>query len=715
MGGISVTNPDRGIAWNFRLYNVDPSLPVLPLRGLFWFHDEETDGFVAVQNASEEFISVTPRFHIAGTFYPLAPVSLASGQGFKLELRRELRPLGLADVNAGGIEFLYEGPPDALKAHGVLFNGRGFSAEVDFSPFAEWPDRHAVTLRTPRFAVGRADPALGLPARTRFDAYLALHNFNQHDLAVTVTAGYQEAGSTQEHQIPVSLAPGDTQVLSLHPYLRDVVPEDAHWASLEVSYSDRHNGLVAALVSVSRDGEHSIRSVLNWVRGSKAEGWLWRADVDYNTFITMLNTDTEEARVVVSLDYHVNGVRYSYDLAERAIPARASDAIDVGQVIASAVPDADGDVIPSSVSFGGYSVRKTSPSQCPTLTTEALLFNRRQRTFLSFYNTCCGDYVYVDPFQFLDPVGFNGRLIVWSCNFCSGICVEIVQGITYWSTNPAIASVDGGGNVAGIGPGNAVIWAHFEYPAPPRRCPIEACECEMRTRDDDTPATPFELSVSLSPTSVLPQGSTTVTVSTNPAVSGVSISLSAVEQGNSGGHIHLGRPLGSFSSSSGTTDSNGQFVSNYTASLFGGTEIINARANTANGVADASAALTVAVLSLFQLGPGANYNLVGATPTHPSNHFGTLVANSGLANIANQYAAQFPGSILLYNDQSLIRGGLFDIAATWSTPHIEHRLGGNCDVSDSSVPSDRWAALESIFIANNASFLREPGHWHLRF
>ncbi len=105
MGSVSVSNPERGIAWVFRLYPSAPDFPVVPVRGLFWFPDENTDGFIAVQNASEEYIDVSPLFHIAGESHSAPSFRLAPGQGYKLELRKELRRLGLHNASAGGIEF----------------------------------------------------------------------------------------------------------------------------------------------------------------------------------------------------------------------------------------------------------------------------------------------------------------------------------------------------------------------------------------------------------------------------------------------------------------------------------------------------------------------------------------------------------------------------------------------------------------------------------
>jgi hypothetical protein len=195
------------------------------------------------------------------------------------------------------------------------------------------------------------------------------------------------------------------------------------------------------------------------------------------------------------------------------------------------------------------------------------------------------------------------------------------------------------------------------------------------------------------------------------------VTLTPSEVPNSGGHSHTGRPLNTYyASPTGYTNTNGTFQTTYTASYFGGQERITASVQGVEG----SATLNVAVQGLVLLGPGANYTLTGSTTYHAANHYGTAGANSGLVAIANQYGGQFPGSGLLYNDQSLPQGGLFDIGPPygnlWSMPHIEHRIGINCDVSKSNVSQDRWAILEQIFRDNGSSNFEDEGnHWHLRF
>jgi murein endopeptidase len=66
---------------------------------------------------------------------------------------------------------------------------------------------------------------------------------------------------------------------------------------------------------------------------------------------------------------------------------------------------------------------------------------------------------------------------------------------------------------------------------------------------------------------------------------------------------------------------------------------------------------------------------------HPSAFFGDpkLVAN--VQALAQRFQALYPDLELHVTDMSLPMGGLFDIDASWETPHNRHRNGRSVDVS----------------------------------
>jgi len=450
MGSVSVRNPERGIAWNFFLWPTGywPQPSPTPLQSVFWFPNSQTDGFVAIQNVSEGVTTVTPRFHVAGAAYEGTPVAFLAGQGHKLELRRELQRLGLNQVTAGGIEVVYQGAPGAVLAHGVLFDSHGFSAEMDFMPHETWEEKTDFFYRAPRVAFGRVDPALGLPPQTVFKPTLALHNFNVHPLNVNLAFGPSGGATPQPTAVPLTLAAGETREVDLYTVLQNSGAAGP-WANLELSYSDWHTNLGMMLVSVSGNGEHSVRSVLNWVEAATREGWYWQADANTNTLLGIQNSDTEAATVRVALDYYAEGTRHSYELPDLSIVARGSALVNIGEIVASGTPDADGDVIPPGVTFGGYRARKVGPNSA-NITTEVLIVDRQQKTYLSMYNTgCCYTLPITTPYSLTGSTSDSGPLYV-KAKDCGGGTVDFIQlsaesgsdvHVTFESDNATVADV----------------------------------------------------------------------------------------------------------------------------------------------------------------------------------------------------------------------------------------------------------------------------------
>lgn len=464
MASVSVKNPDRGIAWNFFLYpdGYWPEEAVSPLQSAFWLPSSRADGFVAIQNVSDATATLTPRFHVNGAVHQGSPTSLLAGQGFKLELRRELRQLGLDRVNAGGIEIAYQGTPGAILAHGVLFDNQGFSAEMDFLPETALEESTDFFYRTPRLALGPADPALNLPERTKFKPTLVLHNFKGYPVSLNLSFGPSAGSAPTPTTNPLQLAARETRVIELAPIL-EALSATGPWANLEVSYSGTHSKLGMVLVSVSEDGKHSIRSVLNWVEAAIREGWYWQADDNTNTLLGILNSDTEAATVRMSLDYYVAGQRHSYELPDMSIAARGSVLVDIGQVVASRTPDSDGDVIPPGVTFGGYRVRKTAP-RFANITTEVLIVDRREKTFLSVYNTgCCYDWPSTWPGSVSGTPGTNGWLAVQSFDSCTNEPVDFVNNpplgvrVFFNSDNSSVADIGSQGSFTMIAPGSTTL------------------------------------------------------------------------------------------------------------------------------------------------------------------------------------------------------------------------------------------------------------------
>lgn len=145
-----------------------------------------------------------------------------------------------------------------------------------------------------------------------------------------------------------------------------------------------------------------------------------------------------------------------------------------------------------------------------TLTTEALLFRRRSKSFETFYNTCCAfDRTRVNPTAFSGPVGFTGQIVVEGRDDCTFEWVDVTDSASYSSTQTAVATVGATtGTAHGVGVGTATLRSHLDYDRRPFK---GAVYCVAGTLDDDTPTTVAPIITSISPSKGL-IGATTVVV-----------------------------------------------------------------------------------------------------------------------------------------------------------------------------------------------------------
>jgi len=190
-------------------------------------------------------------------------------------------------------------------------------------------------------------------------------------------------------------------------------------------------------------------------------------------------------------------------------------------------------------------------------------------------------------------------------------------------------------------------------------------------------------------------------------------------------------PVGTFHDTTGQTGAQGEFVTTYRASKFGGIERIYACTNKANKASPEDSIyqdLTVRVPGLILLPDAPTiYTKVGGTEAHHGppgwtedhNHWGKDYLVNAITLMAYLYVDTI-GEIIRVNDMSLPYGGLFDIYGNWRPPHITHRMGQNADITG-ATPGSRFknesAMWKIIKIVRkcfnlNITWIRESDHYH---
>lgn len=126
--------------------------------------------------------------------------------------------------------------------------------------------------------------------------------------------------------------------------------------------------------------------------------------------------------------------------------------------------------------------------------------------------------------------------------------------------------------------------------------------------------------------------------------------------------------------------------------------------------------ITVAQGAFQALSASTGVVLVGATGSHPSNHWGTSGLVSAIRQLGAAFHAQYDKPIYV-NDMSLVTGGLFDINGNFQSPHQTHRDGRHVDMNWSSMSDAErtWFKAKAEELGFRVELHNNPTHWHLRY
>lgn len=202
----------------------------------------------------------------------------------------------------------------------------------------------------------------------------------------------------------------------------------------------------------------------------------------------------------------------------------------------------------------------------------------------------------------------------------------------------------------------------------------------------------------------------------------VDVKLEVTVEANSGGHLHdNSRPRGLLSNGAqvgtevtGITGGDGMPFT-FSAPAPAGDHKIKATCLDRDCTQEGPDKMWVGIKNLQSLQAYPSYVLImpNADQNHPSNHYVTGRTQEKIQGLATAYHKRFPVDPLLYlNDSSLIRGGVFDLAANWSSQprgHSTHQRGTDIDVMANefyhdpakSIPSYNYVDLMNIVAPEN--------------
>jgi IPT/TIG domain len=433
------------------------------LEGLWWKHDSGVTGFVTLSNTTDQqqialLTSVHPGNNLNSQQVTLAPHSTQM-----LKLEDITTDASSPDNRAGGIRVEYEGSQGNILVTGALANeSEGYSANMPF-----WPRDMSSSSPTPTtyasagLMLGKPDPMMmpGFPKETTLSAYLSLRNTTEKPLDVALQLNYMSAMG-MEGSMPVTrnlpaqhLAPFEARQVDLQGPLNAAGLKNFSGSiNLSLSFTGKGGDLVLATGSVDQTGTYVFEvepESVDTFRSKNAT--YWGVAQGNDTMFTLWNPTSTPQHILVTFYYGDGSGKYTLPVH---LDAQASTMIDMAMLIAEIKPDADGNIIPPSVTEGSAQFASAKGrNEKISIVIASGIYNVSTATCYCNCITCCAASNFaITPNPIICPVGGSIALSASAVD-CNGYSVYG----NYSSSNTAVITFDSSGNAYGVSVGQATI------------------------------------------------------------------------------------------------------------------------------------------------------------------------------------------------------------------------------------------------------------------
>jgi hypothetical protein len=426
------------------------------LEGMWWKQESNVAGFVALSNALAQPITANV---VVGDNQgkPIRQHTVTvSPHGTKLLKLDEMQS---APSSEGGITVTYQGLKDALQVNGGLEDpGSGYSATLRFhsppSPSAKPPAGGYAELG---LMAGAADPMMSFPARTVFTPYSIVRNITARPVAVTPVLWWMEAGAPRSARLSQMTLPShSTTSLPVNSLLVQAGLKNFNGSLNLILEADTKPGeLLIDSGSVDQSNTYVFEVVPQAIGESMAKSLsYWSTGKGDDTMITIWNPADEAQDFVLTLLF--SGGSYKYPIP---LGPRATRTFNISEIIHSQIPDADGNLVPTTVHEGSAKISGSRAEHERILVGIAVgVYNVQKATCPPQCTKC--DTADDAEFNF-DPfaVGTGGTTIEQVVvRMTTGTIVDASASATWKSSNTAVASVSAG-TVKGVGAGTITLSA----------------------------------------------------------------------------------------------------------------------------------------------------------------------------------------------------------------------------------------------------------------
>ena len=429
-------------------------------EGIWWLPRPSLTEYLVLSNPSSKPATARLRFTDGqgNSFSQALPIGAGRMQRVNLA---ELMPQHFS-TTSGGVSVATDGTRGVSALEIVFDETTGFSALIKM--FDRYPQASQVhTTRAPMMALQNPDPALALGDGAALQPTVFLRNTTASPLSLSAGINWKSSTNQGHFDLPAQVLPANSvQTVDLTQFLGPkAIPADANWGTVILSYKGQPADLVAFATSFDVSGQHGVQTPFTEGTAAVWKGGMWHADALHNTIIIVGNGGSKP--VNAGLVLHYDGGAKSY---QRQLQLAPGDQMwtNIGDLIATQVPDSSGRSLPPSVGSGSYEVIDLDHRALGQIYEGKIVVDK---TFgRGFYGcaVCCGQ----GPAAFkYSPaswaLGYSDEDLLQSYDACEGENIDVTEDAYNWNSNTSVITFDGYGDATAVGVGISTDSASFDY------------------------------------------------------------------------------------------------------------------------------------------------------------------------------------------------------------------------------------------------------------
>ena len=224
-------------------------------------------------------------------------------------------------------------------------------ASRDYAETGKW------VTRAPMLALAHPDPALAFPSKTVLHPVVFVRNASLAPAHVSTELHWRSATWSGVASYPMfSLASEEVKKLDVGELQRNgTIPKDATWAQVSLTTDTAPDDVTAVAASYDSTLRYGAQTRFSDQLSGHLEGGEWRVDANHTSIIAAGNGGNQPVSALMTLRF--NAGKSHYEL-RKLIAAHDQWFVNLGDLIRSGIPDANGMVLPATLVSGAYSLQE---------------------------------------------------------------------------------------------------------------------------------------------------------------------------------------------------------------------------------------------------------------------------------------------------------------------------------------------------------------------